>query len=118
MTLPGTAIIFFLGSSSGGIDINLTLNGTSYLWEFFSANQLFSGSISNPVLLTGTFPYGTGDFSFNNGAGFLFSPQNGTIVASSPVTSVPEPGSLTLLGTGIVAFAGAVRRKLLSRLQA
>lgn len=116
-TLPGTAVIFFANSLAGGFDIDFTLNGKDYLWEFGAANQLFSGSTSNPVLLTGSFPFGTGVFGFN-GIGYLFSPPSGTIVASTtPITPVPEPGSLTLLGTGVVVIAGAMRRKLLSSIR-
>lgn len=113
-TLPGTAVIFYSNSLAGGFDIDFKLNGNDYLWEFGAANQLFSGATSNPVLLTGTFPFGTGVFGFND-VGYLFSPPSGTIVASTtPISPVPEPGSLTLLGTGIVVIAGAMRRKFLS----
>jgi hypothetical protein len=115
-TLSGTAITFFSNSFAGGFDIALTLNGNSYLWEFGAANQLFSGPTSNPVLLTGSFPYGTGVFAFNNDNGFLLSPPSGTILASP--TPVPEPSTLSLLGTGIVVITGAIRRKLRSGIRA
>jgi len=116
--VPGTAVIFYAASLSGGLDISFTLNGNAYLWEFFGGgppNVLFTGPTSNPTLLTGSFNYGGTSFGFNGSAGqFVTGP--GTISATT--TTVPEPGSLTLLGTAAVAIAGTMRRKLLSRIRA
>ena len=127
-TLSGTTIMFFSNSFAGGFDMGVTLNGNSYVWELGAGPQLFSGPTSNPVLLTGSFPYGTGVFAFcasesiaqceTNGIGLLLSPPSGTILASTPVSSVPEPSTLSLLGTGIVVITGAIRRKLLSGIRA
>ena len=114
-TVPGTAVIFYGSTFGGGFDINFNLNGNSYLYEFFGANILFNGSTSNPTLLTGSFFYGGLSFGFNGSGGDIVN-TNGTITATT--TTVPEPGSLTLLGTGAVAIAGTMRRKLLSRIRA
>jgi hypothetical protein len=103
-------------SLAGGFDVGLTLNGNSYLWELFGGNQLFTGPTSNPGLLTGPFSYGGTAFGLNDSLGDIVSGP-GTIVASAP-TAVPEPSSLTLLGTGIVVITGAIRRKLLSGIRA
>ena len=116
VTVPGTAVIFFDASLSGGFDITFTLSGNSYTWEFIGANQFFTGPISNPALLTGSFSYGGTAFGLNDSLGDIVSGP-GTIVASTP-TAVPEPSSLTLLGTGIVVITGAIRRKLLSGIRA
>ena len=116
ITVPGD-VVFFDSSAGGGLDINFTFGGNNYLYEFFGALPYFNGSTTNPTLLTGSFFYGGLSFGFNGSLGDIVN-TNGTIDATSPVTSVPEPGSLTLLGTGIVALAGAVRRKLVSRVQA
>ena len=66
----------------------------------------FSGSSSIPA---GTFigmedlPNGSSDFDYNDDA-FVFT----------NVASVPEPGSLALLGTGVLSAAGIVRRRMLN----
>jgi hypothetical protein len=53
----------------------------------------------------------TGEYSFL----LRYAEVNGapaTINADTPFSPVPEPGSLVLLGTGIVGLAGMVRRKM------
>ncbi|HST09978.1 MAG TPA: PEP-CTERM sorting domain-containing protein [Terriglobales bacterium] len=116
VTVPGTAVVFFDSLSGGGLDINFTLGGNNYLFEFFGALPFFNGSTSNPTLLTGSFFYGGLSFGFNGSPGDIVN-TNGTITATSP-TAVPEPGSLTLLGTGIVVITGAIRRKFRSGIRA
>lgn len=118
------------GMFDGGGSFVITGNGTGGIPN----GVIFSGSFHGPVtwtlvtLANGTHNYTlTGDvmgtwyngstvfgvtvqLTVNTGKGFF----SGSTTISSGDTNVvvPEPGSLTLLGTGLVGLAGALKRKL------
>jgi len=122
------------GTFNGGGSFVIASTGASGL----PSGTLFNGSFTGPVtwtlvtLFNGTHSYiltgsvsgtwyngstvygATTQLTINTGRGFF----NGTTSISSGdtniVTSVPEPGTLGLLGTGLVGIAGAMHRKFKS----
>jgi len=113
------------GGTFGPGTITITGNGTAGL----PSGVLFSGSFTSATwTFEGPLANGTDQYSLKatltNGQGFTIQAAvttgKGVFSGSGDINSgdtnvvvvVPEPGTLGLLGTGLVGIAGLVRRKL------
>ncbi len=88
---------------------SLSSTNEMQLFESDGAAKIFTGTETNPVFTPGTTVHGGSSVTFEEDA------PAGTVSISStapPPVPTPEPGSFVLLGSGLLGFAGVMRRKL------
>jgi hypothetical protein len=116
---------FSITGLSGVTDADLTgqlanlfdpLGGVSFNSDSVSVGTFYGVTVSrnNPysigtLTITSAALPGVADFSIDDSNGYFVGTVTGP---TDPMSPTPEPSSLLLFGTGLVAAAGAVRRKL------
>jgi hypothetical protein len=108
------------GNGTGGIPNGVIFNGSftgPVTWTLVTLangthNYTLTGSLSGTWYTGGTISGATVQLTINTGRGFFDGQTNISSGDTNFTTAVPEPGSLRLLGTGLLGVASMVRRKL------
>lgn len=129
--IKGNAI--FQGDSPGPIEVAFSEDVTSLTFDALTSGSVSSitalmfkdgvevGSDTFDTAELSTSPFGegrvtlSGDFDFitlSNNDFDLMALDNFDAVADPPAAITPEPSGIVLLGTGLLGFAGIVRRRL------
>lgn len=106
------------GNGSNGIPNGVIFNGTfvgNVTWTLITLangthNYTLTGAIEGSWLGGASYNGATVQLTINTGKGFFNGQTN--ISSGDTNVTVPEPGTLGLLGTGLIGLAGALRRKV------
>jgi PEP-CTERM motif len=98
-----TLVFFNTAGTTNIVDLNDVGNGSIFLLPEFLGAQLYTGDESAPHLSIGSFQL-TNDGDGATGLGQIFD----LTVTSA---AVPEPASLLLLGTGLLALGFGLRKR-------
>jgi len=118
-TLAAGGTFGISGNGTGGVPSGVIFNGSftgPVTWTLITLgngthNYTLTGSLTGTWYAGGTVNGATVQLTINTDRGF-FNGQTTVSSGDTNFTTVPEPGTLSLLGTGLIAVGGIVRRKL------
>ena len=119
-TFAGGGAFSITGNGSNGVPSGTIFSGSfagPVTWTLVTLangthNYTLSGALSGTWYTGSSVQGATVQLTINTGKGFFNGSTRISSGDTSIVVAVPEPGSLALLGTGLVGLAGVVRRKL------
>ena len=119
-TFAAGGMFTITGNGTGGIPTGTIFSGAftgPVTWTLVTLangthNYTLTGSLSGAWYSGGTISGATVQLTINTGRGFFNGQTTISSGDTSFTTTVPEPGSLGLMGAGLIGIAGIVRRKL------